>query len=70
MLFLFGALNNLSNSSGVKNSTCLSSAFIKSIDVGDKLLCHFLSRNFKKLLIVIIYALAVFIDIFLLFSYK
>ncbi|MDR1987728.1 MAG: hypothetical protein LBQ24_03025 [Candidatus Peribacteria bacterium] len=54
IVFKSGVLNNLSNSSGLKNSICLPSAFIKSIEVADKLLYHFFSRNFKKLLRVII----------------
>jgi hypothetical protein len=70
IVLVSGVANNLSSSSGVKNSTCLSSAFIKSIAVADKVSSHFFSKNFKKLLIVIIYALAVFIDIVLLFSYR
>gem|GEM_PF-922138 len=54
IVFVSGVLNNLSNSSSNKNSTCLSSALIKSIADADMLLCHFFSKNFKKLLIVII----------------
>jgi hypothetical protein len=54
IVFVFGAVKSLSSSSEVKNSTCLSSCLIKSIEVADRLLYHFFSKNFKKLLKVII----------------
>ncbi|MDR1945284.1 MAG: hypothetical protein LBQ59_04395 [Candidatus Peribacteria bacterium] len=53
IVFVFGAKKSLSSSSEVKNSTRLSSCLIKSIEVAERLLCHFFSKNLRKLLRVI-----------------
>jgi hypothetical protein len=50
MLLASGLEKSLSNSSFVKNSTCLASAFIRSIAVADKLFFHFFSKYFKNAL--------------------
>jgi hypothetical protein len=65
MVFFDGVENNLSNSSFVRYSTILGSAFIKSIAVGERDFIHFFSQYFKKALKLIIYALAVFTDMLL-----
>lgn len=58
------AAKSLSISSAVKNSTILGSALIRSIAVGERATIHCFSQYFKKALRVIIYALAVWIEIF------